>query len=417
MRRDIHTALFGRASAQDEAGRRDLQTYFFTIMQTQKKTAWIIGIVLAAVIIIALAIFLNHKPSGIVIGVSLPLTGPSAGIGERVKAAFEIAQADIAASGGPNLNLVIEDDKGDPTTAVTVAHKLVETDGARIILGELKSDPLLAVAPYTEANKVLVFSPTAGADAISTAGDFVFRNIEKAEVHGRGAAAFFAQKGVSQIALFTAQASNAESYGTALKNALAAGNPAQAGSVTVVSDISYKPDQTDFHTDIAKAKASGADGFYLAVATAKDAGLLVRQIRESGFQGIIMASVATDAPEFFQTAGASAEGTYITASYYDETDPANAHFKAEMEKKIPGNPGDGFAANGYDALELVAAGIRSCSAANAAINTACIRDFLYSTKNYPGIGGMTSFDQNGDVVKPVMIKVAQGGAFVKADMQ
>ena len=42
-----------------------------------------------------------------------------------------------------------------------------------------------------------------------------------------------------------------------------------------------------------------------------------------------------------------------------------------------------------------------------------IKDELYKVKDYPGVGGLTSFDQNGDVIKPVIIKTVKNGQFVK----
>jgi branched-chain amino acid transport system substrate-binding protein len=41
-----------------------------------------------------------------------------------------------------------------------------------------------------------------------------------------------------------------------------------------------------------------------------------------------------------------------------------------------------------------------------------IRDGLYKVNNYPGVSGITTFDFNGDVIKPVAIKTVQNGSFV-----
>ena len=36
-----------------------------------------------------------------------------------------------------------------------------------------------------------------------------------------------------------------------------------------------------------------------------------------------------------------------------------------------------------------------------------IKAGLYALKNYPGVSGVTSFDENGDVVKPVIFKTVK----------
>ena len=111
--------------------------------------------------------------------------------------------------------------------------------------------------------------------------------------------------------------------------------------------------------------------------------------------------------EFFDAAGTYAEGTLITTSFFDPSTEAGATFNARY-KILTGNEGDGFAANGYDSIMLINNALKDCRSEDSS----CLRDFLYGTKEYPGAGGTLSFDANGDVQKPVTIKVAQSGRFV-----
>ena len=364
------------------------------------KKLWIVVFVIAVLALGGVFFAQQKGTNDITIGASLPLTGPSASIGELVKNAMELATEDVNTKYPRHIDFVYEDDKGDAPTAVTAVNKLIDVDQVRVIVGLLKSDPLLAVAPITEAHKVILFSPTAGAEAISQAGDYVFRNIETPDLHGKKAADYMFTQNIHKAALFTAEASNAKSYSKFGKLSF------QAGGGSVVYELNYNPITTDFRTDITKAKQVGAEAFYIGVATAKDAGVVARQIRESGFQGLIMASVAADAPEFFAAAGAAGEGVVITAAPFNPTDP-HAQAYAQKYKERYDKESDGFAANGYDAVELIAGAIDSCKGAQ----TDCIRDLLYATKNYPGVGGLTTFDHNGDVSKPVELKIARNGKF------
>ncbi len=369
-------------------------------MQTKQK--FIAGIVLLVVIVAATVYVRDSSTSkDMLIGVSLPLTGKSASIGERVKNAMELAREDVNARYGFTIRFMYEDDKGEASTAVSVANKLINVDHVKIIIGLPKSDPLLAVAPITEKHKVILFSPTAGAEAVSEAGDYVFRNIETPDLHGKKAADYLLAHGVNRAALFTAQASNALSYSKFFKLSFTA----LGGQM--VHEFGYNPDTTDFRTEILKAKNVRTEAFYIGVATAKDAGTVAKQIRESGFTGFILASVAADAPEFFVAAGVAGEGVIITAAPFDPHD-SNAQAYAAKYQARYGVESDGFAANGYDAVALIAAAIDACKA----VQTDCIRDFLYSTKDYPGVGGLTTFDRNGDVSKPVQLKIARDGKFV-----
>ena len=328
--------------------------------------------------------------NGYTIGVMVPLTGASASIGENVRDGVELAAKDIAAKGG-SLHILIEDDKGDSPTAVSIAHKFIDTEHVHAILGPVKSDPLLAIAPITEKDKVIILSPTAGAASITNAGDFVFRNIETPAIHGKYDADFFVARGAKTAAVLTANASNAQSYSSAFTASYE-----NVGKVVAAS--SYDQNTTDFRAIIAKALAAQPHGIYVGVATAKDAGLIVKQARELGYNGLIMLSIAADTKAFLDIAGASAEGAYVSASYFDQTkDPSIT---------------SSFEANAYDATMLLHAAMKQCGDDS---KTECIRDYLYATKDYPGLGGSTTFDANGDVVKPVMIKVVKNGSFVPVE--
>ncbi|MDQ5911855.1 MAG: branched-chain amino acid transport system substrate-binding protein [Patescibacteria group bacterium] len=339
------------------------------------------------------------------IGVSLPLTGKSASIGERVKNAITLAQEEINSSSNGStykIDLIFQDDQGESTPTVNTIQKLIQTDKVKIILGLIKSDPLLAIAPITEKEKVIVMSPTAGADAISTAGDYIFRTIETAIMHGKKSASLFRELQIHKVAVLTANASNAQTYSKHFKEQFALSDG------QIVEDTSYPSEQTDFKTDIAKAIKSNAGGIFIGVGTAKEAGLIVKQSRELGFKGVIVASVAADAQEFFNTAGTSAKGTYVIASPFNTKSNLEAKKFGEQYYAKYGTHPDGFAANGYDALKLLSKAVDICEGTS---DTACIRDYLYSIKGYEGVGGTISFNSNGDVVKEPQVKIAENEAF------
>jgi len=362
----------------------------------------------AIVAIIIFCIFFNNnvtnenKRDTILIGASLPLSGPSASLGERVKNAMEIALGEINKTAFRPIKLVYEDDKGDAQTAVSIANKFIHSDNIHIIIGPLKSDPLLADAPITESNKVILFSPTAGAKTITSAGDFVFRNIENPDVHGQKASDFFLNQNIHNVALFTAKASNAQSYSDAFKNSFENANN------TIVSSASYLPDTTDFRAFVLEAIQAHATGVYIGVATPKDAGILIKQMRDLQLNVPTVISPAGEASELITIAGTAAEGVYVTAAPFHPEDAAAVSF-ANAYAKLHGKTADGFAANGYDALKIIYAAISACGGDT---KTECIRDYMYNLKDYPGAGGKTTFDKNGDVIKNVQIKVIKGGKFI-----
>lgn len=368
----------------------------------KRSTTYILSAI-AIVILASIFILKANKAPQYKVGIMLPLSGPSASIGERAKNGIELAISDVKQEGF-TISPIFNDDKGDSTTAVNILNKLINIDSIKVIIGTLKSDPLLAISPIAEKNQVVILSPTAGASSISQAGDFIFRNIETPDIHGVEDSKFFKSRDIDKVAVIMANASNAQSYGNAFVNHFK-----ELGIITDI--VSYNQDETDFRTILLKISGKDPQGIFIGVATAKDAGIIVKQAREIGYKGTILMSVAADAKEFFEIAGKYADNSYVSVPYFNpEIEPAKS-FNIAYKQRY-GTTADAFAANSYDATMLVFKAIKKCGNST---DSRCIKDYLYSVKNYEGVGGLTSFDQNGDVVKPVGFKVALNGQFVSVE--
>lgn len=337
----------------------------------------------------------------VTVGVVLTLSGEGASFGQRMLRGIELAQGEPSPPGAA-IMLKVEDSAGKPAGAVTAARKLIDFEHVHIILGDARSDCVLSMAPVTEQKKIILFTSVAGAEAISDAGDFVFRNQEGNLAHGTAVARYLREQGLSRAAVFTAQASNAATFG----RGFTAEFTARGGAV--VSVLEYLPATTDFQSLIAKALTSKPEAVYVAPTLGTDAGLLVKQLRAVGYQGVLAGGLPVESPEFLTAAEGAAEGLILSSPAFDEDAPAVRSFR-ERFRKAYGADADWISAYAYDSMELVKLGVERCGGDSAE----CVRDFLYATKNYPGIGGLTSFDSRGDVSKPLIIKRVTGGTFKK----
>ena len=84
------------------------------------------------------------------IGVIQPLTGAFAASGTYVANGARIAADEINAAGGVlgrRLELVVEDNKSNPTESVAAAEKLIVRDKAPVLMGAWGSSLTLAVMP------------------------------------------------------------------------------------------------------------------------------------------------------------------------------------------------------------------------------------------------------------------------------
>jgi len=97
------------------------------------------------------------------IGALIPITGIETHVGESMRVSTEIAVDEINAAGGilgRPIELIVEDEAGDPATAVDKARKLIQDDGVTVIVGTLTSAVRNAVVSTTSAAKTLLFNPT-----------------------------------------------------------------------------------------------------------------------------------------------------------------------------------------------------------------------------------------------------------------
>jgi branched-chain amino acid transport system substrate-binding protein len=83
------------------------------------------------------------------IGVIAPLTGGVAVIGKGSTNGIRLRLKELNHQiAGRKVELIVEDDAGDPTTGLTKAQKLVERDGVHVVLGPLLSHVVAAVQDY-----------------------------------------------------------------------------------------------------------------------------------------------------------------------------------------------------------------------------------------------------------------------------
>jgi branched-chain amino acid transport system substrate-binding protein len=352
--------------------------------------------------ILATPLCAEAAPKHYKIGAILSTSGALASLGVVVRNGAFLALEEVNQKYPFQVELVVEDDRSNATDAVSIARKFIDLGGIRAIIGPIRSNTVLAVAPITERYQVLLLSPIASSSEISQAGDFVFRNRESGGLHALEMARFLARRKLTRVALFSADSANSLTYTQEFKRHF----PALGGSVVYAVD--YDPGGQDFYTEIAKAKGSNPDALYISSAGGIDAGILIKQLRQSGLNAPIFGTPAFSLQDVVKAAGESANGVVFTAPAFDPEDPKIRGFTEAYQKKF-GIRSDVFAANAYDAMMLLAQAIKSCGGDDSA----CLRDYLYAVRDYPGVSGITSFDKNGDVTKPIDFYIIQNEQTLK----
>jgi branched-chain amino acid transport system substrate-binding protein len=139
-----------------------------------------------------------------------------------------------------------------------------------------------------------------------------------------------------------------------------------------------------------------------------DVGLIAKQARDKGITVPLVGGDGWDSTQLYAIGGSALNGSYFTNHYspYD-TDPKVQKFVNDYKAKYGSIP-DALAATAYDAAHIMFDAIKR----SKSLNGPDVRDALAATKDYPGVTGTVTFNQNRDAVKPiVMIEIKDGGLY------
>ncbi len=337
------------------------------------------------------------------IGAVLVLTGPNAKAGQSAKQGIEMAVEEINASGGVKsrkIKVIYEDDGGEPQKSVSAVQKLINVDKVLAILGPMWSSCVLAVAPIVESKGVVILSPTASSPKITYAGDYIFRNTYSDAIEGAKTAEFASKElkyGKAGILFIN------NDYGVGLKDAFKRKFEELGGKIVI--DEGYDPKTTDFRTILVKVKERSPEVIYIAGYS--EMGQLLRQMRETGIKIPVLSCIMFEISDIAKVAGKAAEGVIYAYPSYDPEKGNEITLKfAKKFKEKYGTLPDPEAAFSYDAVKILALAMEK-----GGFTSEDIKNALYKIKGYNGITGKTSFDENGDVIKPVGFKRVHNGKY------
>lgn len=345
------------------------------------------------------------EDQSITVGAILPLTGNGAKYGEAARKGIELAREEINSRNrirGKMLNVVYEDSQGDPRRAVDAFRKLTSVDRVPAVIGDLFSSATLAVAPLANESRVVLLSPTSSAPELTGAGPFVFRNVASDVFEGSVMAGFVEENlKFNRVAILYIN----NAYGLGIEKVFKTSFTERGGHI--VAEEAFPEGATDFRSQLTKIRAANPEAVYIV--GYRELGPLLKQAYEVGFRKQFLSTVMFEDPENLRVAGRAADGVIYSARAYDPQsgEPAIQAFVSAFRQKY-GQVPDIFAALSYDATKILALGME-----RNGFQPDGIRQGLLGIKDFPGVAGLTSFDKNGDVIQPALIKIVQNGTFVR----
>lgn len=283
------------------------------------------------------------------IGALIPLTGPSGATGQDMKEGYDLALEQINAAGGVNgaqVQMIYEDDKNDPATAVASWEKLVNNDKVEVMVGGLSSTISLALVESAKKAQVPMAWTGAAASAFETAMKdqaYFFHYHPWDYMNGASNMAFLKSTPYKKFAI----AYEDGAFGTASFAGFQTSLP-DAG-MTIVASEKFKTGSTDFTAMLNKLKTSGAEGF-LVVPYAGDMVPMLTQMKEVGWAPKLIFAAPPSWPANFEKSPVS-EGVVAAALWTpDVATDASKKFLADYQKKYNKVPASYWAPLAYTNL-------------------------------------------------------------------
>lgn len=335
------------------------------------------------------------------IGILLPLTGPLAEYGERVKKGVDIAVAQInQGKSTGRVEFVVMDSQADPKTGLSAFGQMTQANGVRYIVGDVSSSVTLAIVPMLEQQKILMLSPAASSNKLSNSSPLFARAWPTNDLEASVVARSALQGGCKRVATVIVNVD----YGIGLGEVFS--KIFQEGGGTVVLNENFALGGTEYRTIWQKVSSAKPECVYF-VGHKPEIINGMKQYAEAGLKYKIFGNTNFEDAEILNSVGKSMEGVIFgTATLDTSSNEANVKsFISEFTKKYGGEP-TLYSANGFDLVNLAVELQRK----HGADVIAAMTD-LKQRSEIKGAAGSYRIMPSGDIQRPIALKTVQGGQY------
>ncbi len=343
------------------------------------------------------------------IGLMAPLTGSWASEGQEMKRNVELLAAEQNARGGllgKQVEVLIEDDGGDPRTASLAAQRL-STKGVVAVIGTYGSAVTEASQTILdEAGLIQVANGSTAVRLTEKGLKYFLRTCPRDDEQGRVGAMVIEKSKAKKIALLH----DSSAYSKGLADEIHAILKARKANVVFFDALT--PKEQDYSAILTKLKAAGPEvvfftGYY------PEAGLLLKQKRQMGWNVPFIGGDAINNEDLVKIAGKeAAEGfQFLSPPVPKDLDTAEAKaYVVSYTKKYGEAPNSIYGVLAGDGFRVVAKAIEATRSTSADK----VREYLTTgLKAFPGFTGQIEFNKKGDRVGELyrVYRVAKDGSF------
>lgn len=211
---------------------------------------------------------------------------------------------------------------------------------------------------------------------------------------GRAGALWMRDLGVKRVYILDDQ----ETYGKGLADQFQ--QNAEASGIQVLGREGIDGKAANYRSLMAKIAQLNPDAIYFGGITQNNAGQLVSDKVGAGMpndQVVFMGPDGIFEDSFLDAAGSAAEGIYVTFGGLPASElPSKGQDFVQQYKDKYGSDVEAYTAYGYEAANVMLDAVDRAYKADGEVTRAGVVRELFNTKDYNGVLGTWSFDENGD---------------------
>ena len=288
--------------------------------------------------------------------------------------------------------------------SISAAKDLIEMENVFALLGPVRSTMAVEVGPIAQHAQRLMLPGSSGSN-VPEAGDYIFLITVPNPFQGKVMASFAMdpdELGATTAAtLYEAD----DNYSIDLVQAFEAAFQDIGGQI--VHRGSYAAGNTNFTALLTEIHEATPDVIFCP-GVQPEVPLLINEARKLGITATFLGGSAWDDREWFLRTledNSVLDGSYYPTNFSVATQDADVQEFVSGYTALFGNPPDGIAASGYDAMRLLARAIEAAGS----LDRVAVRDAFAAVNGYKGATTISHYDENRHPVKSLTLQTISGG--------
>lgn len=339
----------------------------------------------------------------ILIGEYGSLTGSEATFGQSTDHGVTLAIDEINAAGGLNgkkLAVKVYDDQGKTQEAGTVVTRLITNDKVVAVIGEVASSLSLAGGAVAQQYGVPMISPSSTNAKVTQIGDMISRVCFIDSFQGYVGAKFTHDDlKLTKVGVLYDQGS---AYSKGLKDDFSKAFTEMGG--TIVTEQAYTAGDQDFSAQLGNIRDAQAELIYIP-GYYTDVGNIALQSKNLGLNVKLLGGDGWDSSKLAEIGGPAIEGAYYSNHYAPEEQRPEVQTFVKTYQDRFGQVPDGLAALGYDATKVLFDAMKR----SPSLGGKDLAKAIAETKDFPGVTGRITIDENRNAQKPAVVVEMKGG--------